>query len=391
MLLCMEQMGLEDVHLNTTEQVLLCLIKESLFGVQGVYPKDTNWNAVLNEAQDQVIDGLIYNTYIKDYVQQEKSNKYQLVANWIKNLYVQQELVKLLAKHNISSAILKGTAAAIYYPHPFYRRMGDIDIIVPKEEFNAATSVLEKNGYVCKSKDYVRHFEYYKDGIEIELHRYFTKNIQKEKYITQGLANVEIVEMNEFKFPMLPPLENGLVLLEHLRFHLVSGLGIRQVIDWMMYVDKVLNDEFWYMSFKKMVVDVGLDTLAITMTRMCQIYLGLNESITWCKTADEKLCRRLMDIVLSSGNFGRKQGEGKRVESVAMEYKKGHFFQFLQENGEQTWLAYKNHAWLKPFCWIYQICRLCRHGFSAKRGNKLISDIKRGRERLDIMKEMNIE
>lgn len=50
-------------------------------------------------------------------------------------------------------------------------------------------------------------------------------------------------------FLMLPPLANGMVLLVHLAQHLKTRLGIRQVIDWMLFVKNELNNEFWDHSF----------------------------------------------------------------------------------------------------------------------------------------------
>ena len=192
-------------------------------------------------------------------------------------------------------------------------------------------------------------------------------------------------------FPMLPPLANGLVLLDHMKKHLRSGLGLRQAIDWMMYVDKVLDNEKWEKSFKGIVEELNLVKLAITVTRMCQIYLGLSEQITWCQGADEKLCKRLMNIILSSGNFGKKQDFGTKVESVLVKARRESFFRYLQESGQKNWTAFKRHRWLSPFCWIYQIYYLIKCGIGTKRGFKLFLDIKRSQERYDLLKELHIE
>ena len=93
---------------------------------------------------------------------------------------------------------------------------------------------------------------------------------------------------------MFPPLENVLVLLEHINQHLEKGLGLRQILDWALYVDKALDDDTWEHTFAPVVHRLGLDRLAITVTRMCQLYLGLRPDITWCASADEKVCDSLM-------------------------------------------------------------------------------------------------
>ena len=80
--------------------------------------------------------------------------------------------------------------------------------------------------------------------------------------------------------------------------HLRTGLGLRQVIDWAMYVDRELDDAFWDREFQAAAKESGLETLAITVTKLCQQYLGLKDSITWCRDADEITCGLLLDSLL---------------------------------------------------------------------------------------------
>ena len=55
-----------------------------------------------------------------------------------------------------------------------------------------------------------------------------------------------------------------------------EGLGLRQILDWALYVDKALDDDAWEHTFAPAVRRLGLERLAITVTRMCQLYLGLH-------------------------------------------------------------------------------------------------------------------
>ena len=65
-------------------------------------------------------------------------------------------------------------------------------------------------------------------------------------------------------------------------------------------------------------------------------------------------------IVLISGNFGRKQGSGNKIETVSTQIKRNGLFHYLQYAGEHNWKVYKKHHWLKPFAWLYQIGRYTR-------------------------------
>ena len=95
------------------------------------------------------------------------------------------------------------------------------------------------------------------------------------------------------------------MILEHISQHLENGLGLRQIIDWMMFVHKCLPDENWP-EFQVLASNIGMETLAIVMTRMCELHLGLPERM-WCKSADNELCGQLMDYILACGNFGEKK------------------------------------------------------------------------------------
>ena len=380
--------------MTSTEQALLSLIRGSLFGAPVDLPSDVDWDAIYQEAQNQAVCGLVDEELSLKSVPQWQLSRYQIAANCVQILHAQKELVRLLAEHGIPSAILKGSAAAIYYPQPCIRTMGDIDIIVPQDKFNLASELMIKDRYVVVHKEDdpdARHIGYSKDGKIIELHHHFShKDSSIEKYIVEGLKHTEEVEINGNSFPMLPSLANGLVLLEHMKSHLQSGMGLRQVIDWMMYVDKALNDEEWDAHFKQAAESVQMEALAKASARMCQIYLGLSARITWCLDADDNLCQRLMDIVLTSGNFGRKQGRGNQIETVTTAFRRDGVLHYLQYAGEHNWKAYKRHKWLKPFCWLYQIFRYGKKGIAAKRGNNLISDIDRSKERFDVLKKLNV-
>ena len=91
---------------------------------------------------------------------------------------------------------------------------------------------------------------------EIELHRYFSTctNKQQAHFLDQAIYDAipraEWTDVAGFSVPVLPPLENGLVLLAHVNQHLGSGLGLRQILDWQMFVDAHLTDELWERGFQ---------------------------------------------------------------------------------------------------------------------------------------------
>ena len=370
--------------MTSAQRELLNSIRGNLWGEVGL-PQPSN--EVLEEAKVQAIVPIITGG----------RGASQYTVHLIRILYAQDELVSLLQNANIPMVILKGAAAAVYYAEPMQRTMGDIDLIVPKNEFENAQRLMDNSCYRRECEDAEnpdnRHIAYQKDGITIELHRRFSSDgIDIERYVQQGLEQMQEGEIAGHCFPMLPPLENGLVLLAHVAQHLRNGLGLRQMIDWMMYVHAVLTDEYWRASFRPAAADCGLETLAITATRLCQKYLGLPDPITWCDGADDKLTDDLLENLLVTGNFGHTHGPGSSVETVTTNIKRTGLFRYLQKQGEHNWKAYQDHAALRPFCWAYQICRYIRRGFGTGRsGIQLAEDYNRSRARYDLLTRLGID
>ena len=377
--------------MNQTEQILLQIIKKSLWNTDCIISEEIDWNAVLKEAEEQAILGIAARAVPKEIQKQWGKSITGVTRNYIRILFAEKNLVELFQQNEIPLAILKGTAASVYYPVPSSRSMGDIDCVVPKDCFDESKRLLLNNGYVFVSEHSEnRHAGFSKDGISIELHYHFSYNdIDVESYIEDGMSGIELHTVDGIAFPMLPKLANGLVLLAHMMHHLKTALGLRQAIDWMMYVNSVLDDVFWDTAFKSAADQTGLTTAAVTATRMCQIYLGLSDRIEWCKDADPELCRGLMDSMLSSGNFGTKLESGASVERVSARLREEGFFSHLQKAGEKNWRAYHKHKWLKPIAWIYPACLYAKKGLRINHsGSKIIADIKRGKQRTDLYQKM---
>ena len=379
------------------EQELLKLIKVSQFS--GAYSpgKEIDWNVLYDEAVSHAVLGIVSGVVPKDIAALDsrwKTAVYKHQASYVRYCRAEEELGRVLNAAGIPFVILKGNAAAVYYRKPELRRMGDIDFLVLQKDFAKAREVLIQNGYkVTKELGYnPRHMSFKKNGVSFELHHHFSHDdLDIEEYLIEGLSRCVTASIGKHEFPMLPESENGLVLLDHMRNHLKSGMGLRQIIDWMMYVNAKLTDEEWNSGFGQIVKEKGLEKFTVTITRMCQIYLGLPESITWCKDADPELCRKLMINVLKTGNFGYKHAGGESIERVSTIIQKRGLFCHLQYAGELNWKACQMHHWLKPFAWIYQILRYIRKGLQTGRNRKQVSgDFKRGKERAELLRELGI-
>ena len=306
----------------------------------------------------------------------------QCVANNTLNRFVQKNIPL-----TVPYVILKGTSVAQYYPFPAYRIMGDIDIITKREDFYEAYKQLKNNGHKV-IYELGREVSFQKNGVTIELHRYFASLNDPEQ--SQYLDDL-IIE-NITPTHILPDMINGLVLLEHISQHLEHGLGLRQIIDWMMFVDKCLPDDKWP-EFCEMAKNIGLKRLAIIATKMCETYLGLHKR-KWCEEADITVCDQLMEYIMSSGNFGNKWVSESAVgENVFFYIRKPiAAFKWLQERGKVNWEAVQKYPFLKPFAWIYQTGRYLKRGFKQEGSTSALkAEYIAAKKRIDLFESLGVK
>ena len=306
----------------------------------------------------------------------------------------QTKLYHLFDDAGIPMAIIKGCAAAMYYPAPLRRAMGDIDFLVPPEYFEKARSLMDDNGYVFNSNHGTdRDYSYSMRGVVLELHhRYSDEKWDIDPLIMKSFSDISTRELFNHRFPVLPEMINGLVLLDHVRHHLQGGLGIRQIIDWMMFVHANLNDETWETGFAQLARGAGLETLAVTMTSMCKKWFGLTDPITWCDPADEDTAQELLEAVFDYGNFGSKLTEEiQPAEYITISARRMGMFRYLQARGEQNWTKSREHPFLRRFAWLYQIFRYIKRGLSAVfHGEPIAKGMSSGTEKFDFLERLGL-
>lgn len=359
--------------------------------------KDVDYSCVYDILRKHRVDCLVADVWdeFTDINSQEMFRSVlQNIGRWHQLMKLQDEILSCLKEQEIASIILKGASAAVYYPKPEYRRMGDIDIIVKPEKFEQAQQVLLNIGFV-QIDESEKHIEFLKDKKLVELHHYFVEEKDRESrkklndYIFSKIDSAEIMVLEGFSFPVLPKLECGLSMLYHISEHLETGLGLRQIIDWMLFVDKELNDDFWNACFKEKAKELELEKLAVIVTGMCQKYLGLREDITWCSYADEAVCDELMVLILEAGNFGRNLSkvEHKVMRSGSL----SSFFSLLQDYGAQNWELLEKYQWLKPFAWMYQLGKYIRLYFLQRMSvATILSDMRLAKKKSELLNTLEI-
>ena len=360
---------------------VLSLLRSALWGESFQASPDTDWNAVNKELKQQAVMHLPVDILCKENPAQKTiytNYAVRCLMHWFKIMQLQQDTCNQLLNAGIPCVVLKGASVARYYPQPSRRAMGDIDLLVRPEDFDRACQIVSE-GAEYKGENF-RHKEYKKNGIILEVHHAFgtlrdaAQNALLDQRLISAVGSAEKVTTENYSFFTLPTVENGIALLMHIDVHLENGLGLRQIIDWMMFVDRHLDDGLWFREFAPFLEQLERKTLATTVTRMCQMYLGLRTDITWCSGVDEQLCQDLMEYILLQGNFGTKvqTGFNRTVSVIHASKNKLSFLKILQKRGLINWKATQRYPFLKPFAWLYQLLRYLRLGLRSEKPLSLL-------------------
>ena len=87
----------------------------------------------MRELEAQTIDGLAFAISMGD-----ERTRYALIAQFVQMAAVQTEAIRVLQQTGIPAAVIKGTAIGRFYPIPYLRRYGDIDILVHPDNYQRA-------------------------------------------------------------------------------------------------------------------------------------------------------------------------------------------------------------------------------------------------------------
>lgn len=353
------------------DQLALDILKTALYNAP--VTGGTVTTDILEQFRSHTIHALVADAVLKyDMVPgvREKVEQYTALqmTNFVSYMKEQSRVTELLYKEGLTPVILKGAAAAMYYPEPGLRQMGDIDFFISphnKKNFEHAVKLLEEAGYKQHEDVVERHLALQKGRIEVEVHRYYSHRRNKEEIELDrkvyGSTPVErtVESMGSYRFFTCPVEHNGLIFLHHISSHLYSGLGLRQIIDWLMYVDAVVTDEFWEHKLQPLAATTGVEKLAVAVTRMGELYLGAPVH-SWCKNADTDVCAQLFEMINNAGNFGRNQNQKDHAVKSVLNNRIS--FKSLQQRGLINWKAAQKHKILRPFAWLYQIGRYIKKG-----------------------------
>lgn len=393
------------------EELYLCsLLRQELTGnidhSEEQYERSIRMEQVIEKASEQGVLSLLYDRMTdKETVsktQKSRIGKYskQIVQQNYHLLFLARYITEKLKRYEISSAVLKGSAMAAFYPVPELRKSGDLDILVSKDaDLKQICRILSEDG-IKKAKDqHANHHMRFrtKEGIIIEIHTALT-----EKSGIRKTDSYQKAHQDEFvdsmiaedcmgvSIPVLDFTHTAYFLLIHMfQDFLRAGFGIKMLCDWVVLWNCERKEE-QKRRFLNMVEESGIKGFACMVSAVCITYLGLNaqnmEFLVNMKDMDEGQMETFLTDIMEAGEFGRSSEE--RMVMVQENGLSGLIAEFRHQVALTYPKAYR-YIICRPFLWILLLIGFL-HRNRVLRNVSTSAILKSAAKRGKQMKDMNL-
>ena len=326
-------------------------------------PTADEWNAMFRFAHKQVLQGIMFGGV--ERLPKECCPPQRLLLKWFamaerikrQNAVVDGAVQKLIETdfEGCSKVVLKGQAVALYYPEPWRRMPGDIDIWCVRHGMTLSQSrqVMARVALarVPDAGIQPHHTDWPSvDGVHVEIH--FTPstvcnplyNHRVQRYFEQNLLRC--------RNNRLPVDVDFVFQLIHVRKHLISeGVGMRHVIDLYMTYCSLTSDEnraALRNINSRLLAHLGLLSFAEAMMWVLhRIDNNVNPALIGIK-ADARRGAFVWHKVMDGGNFGWYSTDNGEVGANRL----AHLLYF----GRIAWLCFKYfpaESICSPFFRIY--------------------------------------
>ena len=324
-------------NLDKSEQAFLELYKAGLWGTEMreelFEDKEIDWERVSVMAREQTVVGIVGMAMSRLPNGRVPRTTYLRFLSNIKTIEDSNDkmnafipvLFKTLDDLGVRTWLLKGQGVGQNYADPRKRQPGDIDVFFPvEEEYERARKVFLthlKPENVYADTPSTKTLEFAHRGIYVELHGKIVAEVNRKCYrhfeqFKDGFCHVETPRWNG---AALPPVDfDAVFIFVHMvRHYFGGGIGLRQVSDWMRFMQAHEADIDRELLVKNLDF-LGIRKLWQAFAQMAVGLLGCPvDAMPLADSYDSRRGRRLLRYVLESGNFGYYD---KRIKSNSKFY-----------------------------------------------------------------------
>lgn len=354
--------------MQTTEQVLLSLIRQGVFGegeTLDLTQVDFHQLYALSASQDMAhVVGVALEKYAR-WAESEVLKPFRKAKNMATFRFVQMEnalaqIAALFEEAQIPFVPLKGSVIRHLYPDPTLRTSCDIDIFVAKEDLQNAVSLLEqKGGYTAMPQETGHDVSLYSvDQIHIELHfDLMEMDETMSETLSDAWAQTHPVEGKTYQ----KAFSAEMLLLYHIihmaKHFSLGGCGIRPVLDLKILHNALTFDNAW---LEERLEKANLLTFYRETTRLSEVWFG--------NSTHSPLTEEMQRYVFRGGVFGTMENHAQN--SLAKRGRVGHFLRLLFPSAVYMKKRYpkaERHPILLPWFYLWRfICFLFKPHAKAK-------------------------
>ncbi len=319
---------------------------------------DQQWSEALVIAAQQTLTGVLV-TAIEVIGDKALLPSRPIYMQWLGNSQIVEQkaskmtkaaeaVVSFFHKKGFACQILKGCAVARYYPHPYRRSFGDIDVWVDggrKKVYDFARS-FDKDGMLYGVNYHHVHLHLIK-GTHVEVHIW-------PSYLSSPIRNHRLHQFSNLYRPTMettmPCLAfDRVFILLHCYQHMSgNGVGLRQVMDYFYVLRQGFTEEE-RIDTVKWVKKLGMGRFAAGLMWVLRDVFGLEDKYLIMEP-DEKEGRFILNEILLTGNMGHsdKRSWGSRKSAFSR------FFRNLRRDFYMV-RHYPHEALWQPFfsLWLY--------------------------------------
>ena len=313
--------------MTIVQEQLLSLLRAALLGIKpdvAIF-KNVSWKDVIHLADIETVRGLLLDgiSLLPQELMPDEDTVMDLAGQQnkiVQHNQVHRETIvqidKALKANGITAVFMKGQITALRYPQPLHRQPGDIDFVVGKEDFPMTLDVLDSIGKVDRNLVHEHHGMAWVNGVTVEPHykvhnyqRPSTDEAMKEMFSEVFPDKLIKADLDGYKVNVFPPTFESVFLISHMVNHVYEeGLGLRQVIDYAMFLNKCADRIDW-LQHDKYLYRMRMQRAFRIFTCICveHLELYLPSQVEPFSYQERQWAKRMIEDIMTVGNFGRGQ------------------------------------------------------------------------------------
>ncbi len=345
-------------NFNNEQKYLFSLLCSTINNEQPPEPPESvNFEQIFKLAEYHSVANLVY------YGIEKLKNKpdSELMKKWaeVRDREIMRDIIqgselelitKRFTEENIRFVTLKGTIIKKMYPQSDFRTMGDIDILVDKENLKKAGDILLSMGYNSNLLDHTNHDVYYKAPVmNVEIHHELF-NSTRDSFATifeNTWDKTEVVTGARYK--LVPDYCFGYVMAHAMGHYKWGGTGIRSFMDLYIY-RKIAGHTLDMNRIRGFFEEIGEAELFDSFLELSDVWFGGKTP------TDEHL--KMAEYILRGGTYGT--FENQVIQGMKGKSKGAYLFERLFPNlayMKEQFPVLKKAPVLLPVFWIVRMIK----------------------------------